>query len=326
MILVLNCGSQSIKWKLFEDDLKEFKGGKVTDVRNYQESLKKELDKVSSFQKDIKVIGHRLVHGGDNFREPVVSSKKILDDLRKIDLAPLHNPFNIMGVETASQVFPDVKQVLVFDTEIYRDLPFKALRYALSEKKFRRYGFHGISHEYVALKASGDDFKKLNIISCHLGGGSSLTAFKKGKVVDTSMGFTPLEGVVMMTRPGSIDPGIILKMIEEGSLEKTKKILNFESGIKGLCGEEKMLKVLERIDKGDKEAKKALDIFVYSVQKYIGAYFAVLGGCDLLVFTGTIGFGSLKIRKMISDLNILKNTKISAVEPDEELAIAEKII
>ncbi len=327
MILVLNCGSQSIKWKLFKDNLKEFKEGKVAGVKDYQKSLEKELNKASSFQKDIKIIGHRVVHGGDKFRKPVVSSEKVLRELKEIeDLAPLHNPFNIMGVEAASKVFPEAKQVLVFDTEIYQDLPFKALRYALPGKRFKRYGFHGISHEYAAKKASGRSFKKLNIITCHLGGGSSVTAFKKGKAVDTSMGFTPLEGVVMMTRPGSIDPGIVLKMVEENSLKKAEKTLNFESGIKGLCGEDKMLKVLENVEKGDRRAEKALDFFIYSVQKYIGSYFAVLGSCDLLVFTGTIGFGSLKIRKMISDLNIFKKTKISAVEPAEELAIAEKII
>ncbi len=327
MILVLNCGSQSIKWKIFKDDLKEFRKGEVSNIKDYNKSLREELKKVSSL--DIKRVGHRVVHGGDKYRDPVKASKKVLKELKEYNsLAPLHNPFNIMGVEAASEFFPGKPQILVFDTGIYKDLPFRSLTYALPEKarkkyNIKRYGFHGISHEYAAKKASDRNFKKIKVISCHLGGGSSVTAFKKGKVVDTSMGFTPLEGVVMMTRPGSIDPGIILKLMEDFSLKEAEEILNFKSGIKALCGEDKMLKVLDNIKKGDGKSKRALDVFVYSIQKQIGAYRAVLEGCDLLVFTGTIGFGSLKIRKMIS--KVFKNIKISAVEPDEELAIAEKI-
>jgi len=201
---------------------------------------------------------------------------------------------------------------------------------------FRRFGFHGISHEYAARTAAEKvkkKFNKLKIISCHLGGGASITAIKKGKVIDTSMGFTPMEGLVMMTRPGDIDTGIVLRLAEIFSLKRTNKILNFESGIKGITGENNMLEVLKKAKKGNKKAKLGLEIFIYRIQKYIGAYFAILGGCDLLVFTGAIGSGSLKVRNRIcKNLNILKpasrqsgNTKILAIKTDEELAIAKKI-
>ena len=195
--------------------------------------------------------------------------------------------------------------------------------------KIRRFGFHGISHEYVAKEAAKRikrPFKKLKIITCHLGGGSSITAIKNGKAIDTSMGFTPMEGLIMMTRPGDIDAGIVLELVKDFSLKKTDKILNFQSGLKGICGKEKMLDVLKKAKQGNKKAKLALDLFAYRIQKYIGSYFTILGGCDLLIFTGTIGFFSAKIRNMICrDLTILKNTKILAIKTDEEFSIAQKI-
>lgn len=329
MILVLNCGSQSLKWKVFNKSLKEIEGGEVSDVKDYKKILVKEIEKTKSFK--IDVVGHRVVHGGDNLRDPVEASEKVLKEVEKHnDLAPLHNPYNIMGIKMAQKAFPKSRQVLVFDTGLYRDLPFEAATYALPEgirKKYniRRYGFHGISHEYAAREAARKDFRNLNIITCHLGGGSSITAFKKGKVKETSMGFTPLEGVVMMTRGGSIDPGIVLKIAKDLSLEEVSRILYEKSGMKGLCGEENMLKVLKRVGKGDRKAESALDIFVYQIQKCIGSYLAVLGRCDLLVFTGTIGAGSSKIRKMISSLDILKGAKVRVIDPAEELAIAKKI-
>ena len=200
-----------------------------------------------------------------------------------------------------------------------------ALTYALPEEivkefGYRKYGFHGISHEFVSKNLKG------KVITCHLGGGASITAIKNGKAVDTSMGFTPLEGLVMMTRVGNIDAGIVLELAKNFGIEKTSDILNKESGIKGICGEGDMLKVLEMVKSGDKKAKLALDVFVYSIKKYIGSYFAILGGCDALVFTGAIGSGSAKIRNMITkNLDILKKTKILSIETDEELAIANKI-
>lgn len=338
MILVLNCGSQSIKWKLFDENLKLKKEEEreLFSSKDYQKFLVKELNKIKKYKKEVKLVGHRVVHGGGKFTKPLKITPQNLKTLEKFNkLAPLHNPFNILGIKIAQKNFPRAKQIAVFDTEFYANLPPKAYVYPLAEKLvkkygFRRFGFHGISHEYAAMKGAaiiGKSFKKLKIISCHLGGGASITAIKNGKAVDTSMGFSPMEGVVMMTRSGSIDPAIILELLSDFSPQKVNNILNFESGLKAICGEKEMIAVLKKIKKGDRKAKLALEIFVYQIEKYIGAYFTILGGCDLLVFTGTIGWCSEKIRNMIcKNLNILKNTKVIAIKTDEELAIAKKII
>ena len=350
-ILVLNCGSQSIKWKVFDEKLKVAKEGKsvVLDQNSFQKSLEDELKKIGNAKIDL--IGHRVVHGKDIFKEPTEITAENIKELEKLNnLAPLHNPFNVLGIKACQDIFNPstnsgrvVPQIAVFDTEFFKDLPEKAYTYALPESiakefGFRRYGFQGTSHEYVAKKAAElikKPFNKLKIITCHLGGGASITAIKNGKAIDTSMGFTPMEGLVMMTRAGDMDSGIVLELVREFTLGKTNEILNKESGVKGICGEGEMLKVLEKIKSGDNKAKLALDVFVYSIQKYIGAYYAILGGCDVLVFTGAIGSGSAEITNMIcKDLNILNpsaslrasKTKILAIETDEELAIAQKII
>ncbi len=336
MILVLNCGSQSIKWKLFEKKsvwkLKKQGQTDVLNIKNYKNILIKELEKIAGCKKDIKIIGHRVVHGGDKFRDPTLITKKNLKELKKFDkFAPLHNPFNILGIEISQKIFPNSKQIAVFDTGFYKKLSEQSSVYPLPKNirdkfGFKRFGFHGISHKFAAERASQQirkPFKKLKIITCHLGGGSSITAIKNGKVIDTSMGFTPMEGVMMMTRAGDIDAGIVLELVNKFSVKKVNEILNYESGIKGLCNEDKMLKVLKR---KDRKAKLALDVFVYKIKKYIGSYYAILNGCDLLVFTGTIGYGSSKIRNMIcKDLGILKNTKVLIIKANEELEIAMEI-
>lgn len=334
MILVLNCGSQSIKWKVYSEKLKLVDHGKrdIFVSEEFDNILSDELGKITE---DITLIGHRVVHGGE-FTKPIKITSENLQELEKIShLASLHNPYNILGIRTCQNIFKNIPQMAVFDTEFFKDLPERAFTYALPKnisKKFgfRRYGFHGISHEYVAKKAAETlkkPFNKLKIITCHLGGGSSITAIKNGKAIDTSMGFTPQEGLVMMTRPGNIDAGIVLELAKEFGVEEAGKILNKESGIKGICGESEFLKILEKVKSGDKKSKLAFDIFVYSIQKYIGAYFAILGGCDILVFTGSIGAGNPKTRNDVcKGLDILKTTKILAIETDEEMAIAEKII
>jgi len=337
MILVLNAGSQSVKLKIFDANLKAIKEASVTvqEGDDYKKILRNELSKVKGFR--IQSVGHRVVHGKDIFKKPIKITKENLFELEKISrFAPLHNPFNILGIKTCQEIFRNAPQYAVFDTEFFTDLPEKAFTYALPEMisrdfSFRRYGFHGISHEYVAsvaVKALSDKKKSANkIITVHLGGGASITAIKNGKAIDTSMGFTPLEGLVMMTRSGNIDAGIVLELTKKYGVEKTNEILNKESGIKGICREGSMLRVLEKIRLGDKPAKLALDVSVYSIQKYIGAYFAILGGCDALVFTGAIGSGSAKIRNMIcKDLKILKGVKVLAIKTDEELAIAQKVV
>lgn len=339
MILVLNCGSQSIKWKLFKKGLNIFNEGRL-DVKNakeYRHFLIKEFKKIKGLKKEIKIIGHRVVHGGRTLKLPTKITPKVLEEIEKYNkLAPLHNPYNVLGIKVAQEIFPGILQFAVFDTGFFSDLPEKTKIYALPEnlrKKYfiQRYGFHGISHEYAAKEAARiikKHFNKLTIITCHLGGGASITAIKNGKAIDTSMGFTPLEGLVMMTRSGNLDPGIILYLLQGLKVESQKldNILNEKSGIKGICGFSDMRDVLQAIEKENQKAKLALDIFIYSIQKYIGAYFAILGSCDLLIFTGAIGFNSRKIRNMIcKNLYILKNTKILAIRTDEELAIAKKI-
>ena len=337
MILVLNCGSQSIKWKLFDDVLRIKKEGdfKVLNSNDYRKILTGELSKLKEFQKEIRAIGHRVVHGGGEFVKPLKIQKQNLEILEKFDkLAPLHNPFNILGIKVSRKIFPKASQIAVFDTEFYANLAPCVYTYPLPEKirenyGFRRYGFHGISHEYASKEAAKiirKPFNKLKIISCHLGGGASITAIKNGRAVDTSMGFSPMEGLVMMTRSGSIDPAIILELARDFNVRKTDNILNLESGLKGICGEKEMLEVLRKANRNDKKAKLALEVFAYQIKKYIGAYFAILGSCDLLVFTGKIGWGSPKIRSMICrNLPILKNTRVLPIRTDEELAIAKKL-
>lgn len=334
MILVLNCGSQSIKWKLFNRDLKVKKEGvfHIFENRNYEKILISELGKIKQYQKDIKAIGHRFVHGGNIFKTPIIVKKENLKKLESLnDLAPLHNQFNISGIKFAQSIFPKAKHVVFFDTEFFSNLSEKVITYPLPEKirnkyGIRKFGFHGISHEYAAREAARimqKPVKNLKIITCHFGGGSSIAAIDKGKAVDTSMGFSPLDGVVMMTRPGSLDPGIILYLKDK--VKNLEYVLNYESGLKGICGMTDMRDILKAVKRKNRKAKLALDIFIYSVQKYIGSYFAILGGCDSLVFTGAIGSGSAMIVNMIcKNLSILKNTMVLSIKPDEELAIAQR--
>lgn len=344
MILVLNCGSQSIKWKIFNEKFQVVKECKkdVYDSSKFHEIIKSEL---SGITENISAVGHRVVHGGSQFKQPTVMTPQNTTDLEKINhLAPLHNPYAVEGIKAGLEVFPEAKHTAVFDTEFYANLPEVAFTYALPEEiskdfGFKRYGFHGTSHEFVAREAAkkvGKPFNKLKIISCHLGGGASVTAIKNGKAVDTSMGFTPMEGVVMMTRTGNIDLGIVIELAKKYGPQEAMRILTKESGIKGLCGTMDMLEIIQKVKLGDKKTKLALDVFVYSIKKQIGAYYAILGGCDVLVFTGSIGSGNPKTRNaVVKGMDILsaqggpasgrKKTKVLAIKTDEELAIAQKI-
>ncbi len=348
-ILVLNCGSLSIRWKLFEENnLKLIKAGlpavatalqaghrEILISKNYSKILKKEIKKLKKYP--IKVVGHRIVHGGEKLREPTKITPKIIRELEKLNiLAPLHNPFNILGIKISQKIFKKIPQIAVFDTEFFKDLPPKSCIYPIPQnlaKKYnlKRFGFHGISHQFLAQKAAEilkKPFKKLNLITCHLGGGSSITAIKNGKPIDTSMGFTPMEGLPMMTRAGDIDPGIILYLSQKLKVksQKLNYIFNYKSGLKGISGLSNCKKLVQRAIKGNKIANLTLEIYVYRIQKYIGAYFAILGKCHALVFTGAIGYKSKYIRdKIIKNLSILKKTKIMAIETNEEFLIVQKI-
>ncbi|MFH1656765.1 MAG: acetate/propionate family kinase [Candidatus Nealsonbacteria bacterium] len=336
MILILNCGSQSIKWKLFDKNLNIKEKGKeqVFLSMRYKGLLFKILKELKD--KEIDVIGHRVVHGGDEYRKPVRINNNVLREIKRFSqFAPLHNPYNLLGIKVAKKIFPKIRQIAVFDTEFFIDLPEKASIYPLPRKitkkyNFKKFGFHGISHQYASIEASKKikkPFNKLNIISCHLGGGASISAIKNGKAIDTSMGFTPMEGLMMMTRAGDIDPGIVVKLNQNIYFKKVNKILNSRSGFKGMLGLSNMKEIVKSSTKS-KKTKLALDMYIYRIQKYIGSYFAILGGCDLLVFTGAIGWedGKKRIKNMIlKDLHFLNKSKVVAIEPNEELAIAQKI-
>lgn len=353
MILVINSGSTSLKYKLFKlPDLKELAGGDIENIgqrsgaRGHEQALKIALKQISGSYKleAISCVGHRVVHGGSEFTKTIKITPKILKKLEKYNrLAPLHNPPNLMGVRAAMKLMPKVANFACFDTAFHATIPEQAKRYALPERYFKKYqiqrfGFHGLSHQYVAQEASKKlrrPLSKLRIISCHLGGGASICAIKNGKSVETSMGFTPAEGLIMATRPGDIDPTIplFLQKKEKLTADEMDYILNFQSGIYAVCGERNWLKVLARMRRGDKKAKLAFDMFCYRVKKYIGAYYAILGGLDCLVFTGAIGSGDPLTRgKICQGLPFLKGSsaskgvKIFAIKTNEELMIAGEIL
>jgi len=377
LILVINSGSTSLKYKLFEIakmnreksykktqsgvaknvvNLQEIKKGYVENigqkgsVKNHYEALKLALKHLAESYKLSYVIacGHRVVHGGEEFIKSTLITRKNIKKLEKYNsLAPLHNPANLMGIKAALKLLPGIPNIACFDTAFYQTLKKKVFLYPIPKRyykkyKIRRFGFHGISHQYVVEKAINQvksqkskvksfNFKinKLKIISCHLGGGCSISASIGGKAVDTSMGFTPLEGLMMMTRCGDIDPSIplFLQKKEKISIEKVDKILNFESGIYGICDEKNWLKVIKQMKKGDKLARLAFDMFCYRIKKYIGAYYAILKGLDILIFTGAIGAGKpITRQKICQGLPFLKEVKILAIPTNEELMIAKEVL
>jgi acetate kinase len=253
-------------------------------------------------------IGHRVVHGGDAFRDPVLIDEKVIETIRElIPLAPLHNPANLLGIEAAREVFPGVPQVAVFDTAFHQSMPPHAFIYSLPYSfyalhRVRRYGFHGTSHLWVAKKAAahlGKPLQFLHLITLHLGNGASAAAIRHGVSVDTSMGMTPLEGLVMGTRCGDLDPAVPFYLrratrMPEGDLEA---LLNKGSGLKGICGANDMREILQMASRGEPLAQLALELYCYRIKKYLGAYFAVLGRVDAVVFTGGIGENAAPIRK-----------------------------
>ncbi|MGB5678730.1 MAG: acetate kinase [Gammaproteobacteria bacterium] len=257
---------------------------------------------------ELFAIGHRVVHGGESFREPVIVDANVLQRIKDmIPLAPLHNPANLTGIEVALQQAPYVPQVAVFDTAFHQSIPEYAYRYALpdalyNEHRVRRYGFHGTSHRYVSTQAAvwlGQPLESLKLITLHLGNGASAAAISEGRSIDTSMGLTPLEGLVMGTRCGDIDPAIhfYLGRVSGMSSDEIESALNKESGLKGICGANDMREVHQRADAGDERAQLALDMFCYRIKKYLGAYFAALGGLDAVVFTGGIGENDARVRE-----------------------------
>ena len=259
--------------------------------------------------RQLAAIGHRVVHGGETFQAPTLINDEVVAAIRNlVPLAPLHNPSNLMGIELCREMFTGVPQVAVFDTAFHQTMPPRAYRYALPQEMYtrhhvRRYGFHGTSHAFVAKRAAqylGRSLESLKLVTLHLGNGASAAAIAHGRSIDTSMGMTPLEGLVMGTRCGDIDPALVFYLGRRSGkdLAALEHMLNEESGLIGLCGANDMREVLRRSAEGDERARLALEIYCYRIKKYIGAYYAALGGADALVFTAGIGENAAAVRGM----------------------------
>ncbi len=280
--------------------------------------------------KEVQAVGHRVVHGGEKLNQPMVIDRQVKAVIREyFDLAPLHNPPNLEGIEAAEAAFPEAVQVGIFDTAFHSTIPAKAFMYALPlklylEDKIRRYGFHGISHQNVSFTAAkflNRSPENLHLITCHLGNGCSITAVQNGRSMDTSMGLTPLEGLVMGTRCGDMDPAIVLHLMEHKglTLSQVRNILNKKSGLLGLSGGKlsDLRDIIHAMDQGDDEARNALEVFCYRIRKYIGAYMAAMGRVDAVVFTAGIGENAPLVReKTLAGLSRLGIT----VDPDRNQA------
>jgi len=335
-IAVLNSGSSSLKCKLFRYPQKELLFSQTIEKIGEQGSLiqnhAQALDALDIDFTKLDAIGHRVVHGGEHLIQSVVIDENVIQTIKALTpLAPLHNPANLLGIEVAMQKRGDIPHIAVFDTAFHATMTKEAYLYALPFELYeqagvRRYGFHGTSHAYLAkeaAKALQKDLCKTNIISLHLGNGASACAIKNGKSIDTSMGFTPLEGLVMGSRCGDIDAEIVLYL--ERELNKTANevevILNKKSGLLGICGDRDLREILKR---KDERAKLAIDIMVRRIQKYIGAYMVLLERVDAIVFSGGIGENSKLIRDAVMDNALLKNIKMLIIKTNEELEIANE--
>ena len=339
-ILVLNSGSTSVKYKLFKISHKTFKEIEedcINKVKDHKKILIEILNKLNNTY-EIHSVGHRVVHGGDKFTQPTLVNKIIIKELEEFNkLAPLHNPYNLIGIKLIHKILPKAPQVAVFDTAFYADMPKENQIYPISQKiadkyKIKRYGFHGISHQFVSQVAAqklNKKLEKLNLISIHMGGGWSITAIKNGKAINTSMGWTPLEGLMMMTRSGDIDPGVIIELLKTEGASKAYNILNRESGIKGVSGGiDDFLELLKAIAKCNNKAKLAFEMAIDRLIKYISYYWVELGGkVDGIIFTGAIGAGSALTRKaVIKKIKCLGKTNAIHVKTNEELMIAKEVV
>ncbi len=373
-VLVLNAGSSSLKYSLVDGDTGESLAGGLVErigeangmLTHHGPSGEKRLEQAIASHEDalaavleafetqgpsldeveVAAIGHRVVHGGARFGDPVLVDDQLVDEVRRlIPLAPLHNPANLEGIEVARRLFPDLPQVAVFDTAFHQTLPEHAYTYAVprswrDEHRIRRYGFHGTSHAFVSREAArllGRRPEDVNLIVLHLGNGASATAVAAGRSVDTSMGLTPLEGLVMGTRSGDIDPALHAHLHRQNgwSLEEIDRVLNRESGLKGLAGENDFRELRRMVDAGDERAQLAFDVYCYRIRKYVGAYTAVLGRVDAIVFTAGVGQHSPTVRatslrglepmgvEVDPDLNDAANGREPAVvsPPDSRVAV-----
>lgn len=390
-ILVLNSGSSSVKYKLIDLDgsndatlaeggvekiglaggflkYKKADGSKAIDelgLIDHLQAIKAILAKltdptdgcIKSYD-EIEAVGHRVVHGGEKFSESVLIDEAVKEKIRECyDIAPLHNPANMIGIDAITELMPNVPQVGVFDTAFHQTMPAKAFMYALPYKYYtedgvRRYGFHGTSHRYVSGRVCeflGVDPAKQRIITCHIGNGASMAAVDGGKCVDTSMGLTPVEGLMMGTRVGDVDPGALTFLMTKHGLnaEQMQTIINKESGVLGVSGVSSDMREIEAaVEAGNERARLALDMYMLRITKYIGAYAAEMGGVDIIVFTGgvgenqaklradvcsTLGFMGVEIDKEVNAVtrgtetvisSVASKVKVCVIPTDEELTIA----
>ncbi|MEW2524502.1 acetate kinase [Streptomyces sp. NPDC047071] len=367
-VLVLNSGSSSVKYQLLDmaDSTRLAMGlverigeetsrlkhtpltgggaerertGPIADHEAALKAVAEELaaDGLGLDSPELAAIGHRVVHGGLKFTEPTVIDDAVLAEIeRLVPVAPLHNPANITGIRTAQALRPDLPQVAVFDTAFHTTMPESAARYAMDvatadAHRVRRYGFHGTSHAYVSratAKLLGKAPEDVNVIVLHLGNGASASAVRGGRCVDTSMGLTPLEGLVMGTRSGDMDPAVIFHLARVGglSIDEIDTLLNKKSGLIGLCGDNDMREIRRRIDEGDEEARLAFDIYIHRLKKYIGAYYAVLGTVDAVAFTAGVGENAAPVREAavagLEELGLAVDGGLNAVRSDEPRLIS----
>lgn len=388
--LVINCGSSSVKYQLINTETREKLASglverigavtaiikheqpekkptkKTMPVENHTQALKEIMEYLMSADSgiisspsEIEAVGHRVVHGGETFKDSVHIDESVIEAIEHaFDLAPLHNPPNLKGIEAALKYLPDAVHVAVFDTAFHHSIPAEAYLYAIPNRlyrryKIRKYGFHGTSHYYVSrhyYQMKGIKSEGTKVITCHLGNGCSLAAIKDGKSIDTSMGFTPLSGLVMGTRSGDIDPSILFYLVEkeELPLNHLHAMLNRNSGLLGLSGyAADMRDLISEAENGDRRCEQAIDVYCYRIKQYLGSYFAVLNGCDAILFTAGVGENSALIREKVcqnleylgveidpirnSNPDGLKEFKISSdnskvevwvVPTDEEMVIA----
>ncbi|NLX24335.1 MAG: acetate kinase [Lentisphaerae bacterium] len=345
-ILVLNSGSSSIKFKLYHvsatsDEFRalcegqadrigieastltmkradsEEKDKQFIDLPNHKVAIDNILKQLTDPEKgvldslkDLSGVGHRVVHGGEDFTASALINDDVINAIdRNAVLAPLHNPPNLMGIKAMAALLPDMPQVAVFDTAVHQSMPKKAYMYALPREqytnyKIRKYGFHGTSHGYVAQKAAevlGKPLKELKIVTCHLGNGGSLAAFMGGKSVDTTMGFTPLDGIIMGTRSGTLDPYVPLYIMESQGLKpvQVSTMMNKQGGLLSISGKSDMRDNVQGAEAGDPDCKLAIEMFCYSIQKFIGSYVAAMNGVDVIVFTAGVGENNPMLRARI---------------------------
>jgi acetate kinase len=332
-VLVLNSGSSSVKYAVVDpDSATELAEGIIerigdSDVADHEQAMRRIFEQIGPQLEadDVVAVGHRVVHGGPDLYQPTLVDDALIDKLEELSaLAPLHNPPAILGIQVARKALPDLPHVAVFDTAFFHDLPPAAATYAIDRDlaeqwRIRRYGFHGTSHEYVSQQAAaflGVPLARLSQIVLHLGNGASASAILGGRAVDTSMGLTPMEGLVMGTRSGDIDPGVIMYLWRTAGMrvDDIETMLNKNSGVRGLGGEIDFRVLHQRIESGDTAAQLAYDVYIHRLRKYIGAYIALLGTADVITFTAGVGENDAAVRR-----DALSGMATLGIELDEHL-------